>query len=296
MPDSSHGRNENTELSHLGIFSALSGITESWRKEYEIWGANELWERLKNGAYPEKTQDTPLGERIKKYNEEEVKYEIEKYHSTFIYPDHPNWPRALDDAHPAPVGLVLRGELSVLNQLENSVSIVGTRNPTRYGERIASEFGSTLADHGWVSVSGGAMGIDAAVHRGSLLAEGHTIAILASPMNNLYPQIHHTLFEHISQSGLLITETPFGQPTVAARFLHRNRLIAALTRATVVIEAPYRSGALRTARDAGEYLRPVFATPGPITSPASEGVHQLIIERQAELIVSVGDLISLLSL
>jgi DNA processing protein len=295
MPNEDEITTSEIEKAHLAIFSTLSGVTETWRREYDQWGAIALWERLKDGAYAEKTVGTPLGGRISTFNYEKVKNEIEKNHGQFLFPDHPLWPCSINDSRPTPIGLIARGDFGLLKQLKSSISIVGTRNPTRYGERIASEFSSTLADKGWISVSGGALGIDAAVHRGALLAEGETIAVLASPINNPYPPIHFKLFEHISQSGLLITETPFGHPTVAARFLHRNRLIAALTRATVVIEAPYRSGAIRTAHNANEYLRPVFATPGPITSPASEGVHQLIIERQAELVVSVSDLISLLS-
>ena len=294
MPNSEEIIDCLVEEAHLGLFSTLSGMTQFWHGEYENWGAVQMWQRLRDGAYKDKLKESSLGQRVNSFNYEEMKNKVMSLDTHFIFPGHPLWPKTVDISEPPPIGLLVRGEIEVMKKLHSSISIVGTRNPTRYGERIAGEFSASLADRGWVSVSGGALGIDAAVHRGSLLAEGETIAVLASSLDSLYPQIHQKLFEHISQSGLLISETPFGHHCTPARFLHRNRLIASLSRATIVIEAPYRSGALRTARDANKYLRPVFATPGPITSPASEGVHQLIIERQAELVVSLADLIALL--
>jgi DNA processing protein len=154
---------------------------------------------------------------------------------------------------------------------------------------------SGLVDHGFVTVSGGALGIDTEVHRSTLDSEGITIAILGSGLAVEYPASNRRLFEEISEHGAVISEV---MPHVTARperFLTRNRLIAAIASATVVIEAAHRSGSLRTARDAAELLRPVMAIPGLITSPTSEGCHRLISDRSAEIVTSVTDVVAMIS-
>jgi DNA processing protein len=259
-----------------------------------MWGAAELWHRLKNNAYSSEKESLDLESKIKGYYCDEVGEVSEKNELSYIFECDETWPRALSNSTPAPLGLIYKGDPTTFQEIEKSISLVGTRNPTRYGERIAGEFAASLVDHEWICVSGGALGIDSAVHRGALLAEGRTVAILASSLDKPYPSSHYALFRHISESGLVVSEYPIGSVPYPSHFLHRNRLIAAISRATVVVEAPYKSGALATARFANEYLKPVYGVPGPITSPASEGVHQLIIENQAALIVSASDLISLL--
>jgi DNA processing protein len=176
-----------------------------------------------------------------------------------------------------------------------SVAIVGTRNPTTYGARIASEFASGFADRDLAIISGGAYGIDSHAHRGCIAAEGKTFAVLASGVNVEYPAGNSRLFKEIEESGALISEV---MPNVRARperFLTRNRLIAAISIGTIVVEAAFRSGSLRTARDAAELMRVVMAVPGPVTSPTSDGCHRLIGERCAEIVTSVADAMELLA-
>jgi DNA processing protein len=188
---------------------------------------------------------------------------------------------------------LIKGQREYLPNLIDSISIVGTRNPTPYGRRIAEDFGAGVADHEWAVVSGGAIGIDAAAHNGCLVGEGITVAVLGGGFNKNYPAAHEKLFAEISESGLLISEVMPDVPAIPHRFLTRNRLIAALSKATIVVEAAFRSGSLRTARDAAEIFRPVMAIPGPINSPTSEGCHRLIAERVAELVSSVSEVMEL---
>jgi DNA processing protein len=200
---------------------------------------------------------------------------------------------ALNDLAVPPVALIVKGEVSALN--EPSLAIVGTRNPTPYGIRNAQEFAAGFVDRGWAIVSGGAYGIDSAAHKGALIAEGLTIAVTASGLDSAYPAGNQRLFDEIAENGAIVTEYLPGAIARPHRFLVRNRLIAALSRGTVVVEAAFRSGSLRTARDASDLLRPVMAIPGPISAPTSEGCHRLIGERSAELVSSVADAYELLT-
>ena len=159
--------------------------------------------------------------------------------------------------------------------------------------RIANEFASGFADRDWTVVSGGAYGIDTAAHKGALAAEGGTIVVLGSGVNQIYPAGNERLFREIEETGLLVSEVLPSVHALPVRFLIRNRIIAALSRGTLVIEAAYRSGSLRTAREAAQILRIVMATPGSISSPASEGCHRLIANREAELVSSVSDVMEL---
>ena len=146
-----------------------------------------------------------------------------------------------------------------------------------------------------VVVSGGAYGIDTAAHIGALAAGGKTLCVLAGVVNRLYPNDNKKLFDHISTSGLLISEV---MPNVASkpyRFLIRNRLIAALSKATVVVEAEFVSGSIRTARDAAEIFRPVFAIPGEVTSALSEGCHRLIAERIADIATNLDEILEIIT-
>jgi DNA processing protein len=213
--------------------------------------------------------------------------------SFFLTPDSPEWPANLDDLAAVPIGLVVKGDLSALNQ--RSLAIVGTRNPTPYGVRIAGDFAAGFVDREWNIVSGGAYGIDSAAHKGALIAEGRTIAVLATGIDVAYPAGNVRLFAEIAENGALVSEVMPGAHAIPVRFLNRNRIIAALSQATLVVEAAFRSGSLRTARDAAELMRPVMAIPGPINAPTSEGCHRLIGERAAEIVTSVTDAIELIS-
>jgi DNA processing protein len=212
---------------------------------------------------------------------------IQQYGGELLTPEDPQWPSLLDDLEVPPVALIVKGDLEILTA--ESLAIVGTRNPTPYGIRNAQEFAAGFVDRGWSIVSGGAYGIDSAAHKGALIAEGSTIAVTASGLDSTYPAGNQRLFDEIVENGAIITEYLPGAIARPHRFLVRNRLIAALSRGTVVVEAAFRSGSLRTARDASDLQRPVMAIPGPINAPTSEGCHRLIGERSAELVSSVAD-------
>jgi DNA processing protein len=202
---------------------------------------------------------------------------------------------SLNDLHSPPIGLVIKGKRNVLNDLDKSISIVGSRKPTSYGHQIAKTLAMQAARRDLLVVSGGAYGIDTAAHIGALAAGGKTICVLAGGVNRLYPNDNKKLFDHISTSGLLISEV---MPNVASkpyRFLIRNRLIAALSKATVVVEAEFVSGSIRTARDAAEIFRPVFAIPGEVTSALSEGCHRLIAERIADIATNLDEILEIIT-
>lgn len=209
-----------------------------------------------------------------------------------LIPEDSAWPQSLNDLQAPPIVLIVRGDTQVLTI--KSLAIVGTRNPTPYGVRVASEFAAGFVDREWAIVSGGAYGVDSAAHKGALIAEGSTIAVTASGIDSPYPAGNQRLFDEILENGAIITEYLPGVTARPHRFLVRNRIIAALSRGTLVVEAAFRSGSLRTARDAAELMRPVFAIPGPITAPTSEGCHRLIGERSAELVTSVADAVELM--
>ena len=210
-----------------------------------------------------------------------------------LIPEDAQWPAALNDLEIPPIGLIVKGDTETLSR--KSLAIVGTRNPTPYGVRIASDFAAGFVDREWVIVSGGAYGVDSAAHKGALIAEGVTIAITASGLDSPYPAGNQRLFDEIIENGAIVTEYLPGITARPHRFLVRNRLIAAISDATLVVEAAFRSGSLRTARDAAQLMRPVMAVPGPITSPTSDGCHRLIGERSAELVTSVADALELIS-
>ena len=175
-----------------------------------------------------------------------------------------------------PLALWVRGPARLDELADRSVAIVGSRASTAYGEHVAGEFGHQLGERGWTVVSGGAFGIDAAAHRGALAAEGPTLAVLACGVDRPYPAAHGALFHRIAETGLLVSEWPPGCAPLRHRFLVRNRLIAALTQGTVVVEAAARSGAQATARRAQDLGRQVMVVPGPVTSAMSVGCHELL--------------------
>jgi DNA processing protein len=199
-------------------------------------------------------------------------------------------PRHDRDVAP-PLGLWARGPLGLADSTARSVSVVGARAATGYGAHVAAELGYGLADRDWTVVSGGAYGIDAAAHRGALAADGRTVAVLACGVDTAYPVGHANLFEHLADRGLLVSEWPPGASPRRERFLVRNRVIAALTAGTVVVEAAVRSGALATARRAHDLGRVLMGVPGPVTSPMSVGVHQLVRQREARVVTSAAEVV-----
>jgi DNA processing protein len=179
------------------------------------------------------------------------------------------------DTYP-PLCLWVRGGWPLAETLQRSVAVVGSRAATGYGSHVATELGYGLAGRGWTVVSGGAYGIDAAAHRGALAAGGVTAVVLACGVDRPYPAGHASLFERVAEQGLLISEWPPGADPHRYRFLIRNRVIAALTRGTVMVEANARSGARQTLGRAAALRRSPMVVPGPVTSAMSVGCHQAI--------------------
>ncbi|MFD6092356.1 DNA-processing protein DprA [Oerskovia sp. NPDC060338] len=199
-----------------------------------------------------------------------------------VVPEDPRWPTALDDlGAAAPLALWVRGRDDLAALSTRSLALVGARACTDYGRHVAADLAVGLVDRRFTVVSGGAYGIDAAAHRGALAAAGPTVAFLAGGADRLYPAGNTDLLRAVLEVGSVISEVPPGSVPSRVRFLHRNRLIAAFSGATVVVEAAWRSGALSTATHAAALLRPVGAVPGPVTSMASSGCHRLLRDAKA---------------
>jgi DNA processing protein len=213
-----------------------------------------------------------------------------------LCPGDPQWPERLDELGQArPYALWLRGRADLPSACLRSVSMVGSRAATGYGAHVAGEIAAGLGEAGWTIVSGGAYGIDAAAHRGARATRAITIAVLACGVDYPYPAGHADLFADIAAAGLVISEWPPGRHPARLRFLTRNRVIAALTCGTVIVEAGERSGALNTARHAADLGRPLMAVPGPVTSPQSAGCHQIIRDWGASCVTSAADIIEMLT-
>lgn len=215
----------------------------------------------------------------------------------FIRPGSPQWPTQLDDLGDArPIGLWLRGRPDLRTWALRSVAVVGARACTPYGAHMAQTLAAGLAERGWVVVSGAAYGVDGAAHRGALASGGATAAVLACGADVAYPRGHAELLGRIAEQGIVLGELPPGSHPTPSRFVLRNRVIAALTRGTVVVEAAHRSGSLVTARRAQRLGRATMGVPGPATSGLSGGVHELLrgeavlVTDAAEVIELVGDM------
>jgi len=206
-----------------------------------------------------------------------------------VCPGDADWPAPLDDLAWEGLdclALWVRGPALAAAPGFRAVGIVGTRAATAYGQLIATELAHGLADRGWTVVSGLAFGIDAAAHRGALIAGGVTIAALACGVDVVYPKGNRALYDRICAEGAVVSEHPPGTAPQRPRFLVRNRLIAAMSSGTVVVEMAIRSGARATATYAERLNRHVMAVPGPVTSAASAGCHQLLRDRPEAVVVT----------
>jgi DNA processing protein len=213
-----------------------------------------------------------------------------------VCPGDPEWPSQLEVLGDAsPWGLWVRGSGDLRYACLRSVSVVGTRAATAYGSHVCTEMAATLAERGWTVVSGGAFGIDGCAHRGAVRAGGVTIAVLACGVDRDYPPGHYGLFRDIRAEGATVSEWPPGRTPTRPGFLVRNRVIAALSRGTVVVEAARRSGALNTARHARDQGRPLMAVPGPVTSMLSAGCHEIIRDWGAVCVTGARDVMEVLS-
>lgn len=280
------------KAARLELFAAIEGGSTFWTSEIASQGVIQTLHSIKDGFYRSSKGEKTLSQ-IHPGGVDELVTLIDNAGGSFLTPEDLGWPTQLNDLAAIPIGLIVKGRVECLSQ--RSIAIVGTRNPTPYGARIASDFAAGFVDREWLIVSGGAYGIDTHAHKGALIAEGVTIAVIASGVDINYPAGNERLFSEIAELGAIVSEVMPGTPAFPSRFLTRNRIIAALSKSTLVVEAAFRSGSLRTARDAAELLRPVMAIPGPINSPTSEGTHRLIGERAAEIVTSVADAIELIS-
>lgn len=199
-----------------------------------------------------------------------------------------DYPRSLLDIPDPPAVLYLKGRREMLGR--PALALVGSRNATAQGIANAEQFAAALSRAGYAVVSGQALGIDTAAHRGGLSGAGSTIAVIGTGADVVYPARNRSLAHEIAEKGLIVSEFPLKTPALAENFPRRNRIISGLSRGVVVIEAALRSGSLITARLAGEQGREVFAIPGSIHSPLSKGCH-LLIKQGAKLVDAVEDIL-----
>ncbi len=199
-----------------------------------------------------------------------------------------SYPPALLTIADPPVLLYAKGNIELLKR--PAIAMVGSRNATGQGDAIATTFASALAAAGLTVISGLALGIDAAAHRGALQERGSTIAVIGTGADRIYPSRNENLARDIADKGLILSEFPLGTPAIGSNFPRRNRIIAGLAQGVLVVEAAERSGSLITARLAAESGREVFAIPGSIHSPLSKGCHKLI-KQGAKLVESAQDVL-----
>lgn len=213
---------------------------------------------------------------------------LKKDHAHLVTLADETYPKQLLEINSPPAILYGLGNIRLLNQ--PCIAVVGSRNPTPQGEKNAEDFAENLCQHGLCVVSGMALGIDGAAHRGALKANGTTIAVIGTGLDIVYPSRHRNLAHQIAQRGLILSEFPLGTPSKAQNFPRRNRIISGLSLGCLVVEANIDSGSLITAKLAAEQGREVFAIPGSIHSPVAKGCHQLI-KQGAKLVESAQDIL-----
>lgn len=254
------------------------------------YGAEETLEKLKTGliskSLARKLNSVDFETEFKK-----VLYRTESANAYLITPNEKSWPKQLADLDfYMPHCLWVKGQLEADNS--RSISIVGSRAATRFGEQTAGKLAAQLSSESFAVISGAAFGIDAAAHRGALANGGKTIAVLACGIDLAYPSAHTSLINKISKSGAVISELPPGTPALKQNFLTRNRLIAALGNQVVLVEAAMRSGSLSTANWASCIGRDVWAVQGPVNNPTSRGTLEGIRNGSFRHLQNVQDLIS----
>ena len=262
-------------------------------------GAPATWADLMEGGF-----GAPLAQRGAAFDGDLAERRATAAAARFVVPDDDEWPEALGDLRHCgavqrrggvPFGLWLRGPGLLLDVVDRSVAIVGSRAATSYGTGVATDLAAELAERGVTVVSGGAYGIDAAAHRGALAVGGPTLCVVANGVDMAYPPGNARLFNALAADHLLVSELPPGAHPTRMRFLARNRLIAALSRGTVIVEAALRSGARNTASWAVECSRQLMAVPGSVHSTMSAAPHLMIRNGQATLVTSAAEVLELVS-
>ncbi len=213
---------------------------------------------------------------------------IEDFGATIIHWNDPAYPELLRQIHAPPIVLYVWGYLDPRDR--HAVGVVGSRRSTHYGEECAKKLSYQLAYAGITVVSGLARGIDTAAHQGALAAKGRTVACVGSGLLELYPPENRALAERIASSGAVVSEFPMATKPDRQTFPMRNRIISGWSFGTLVVEAPLRSGALITVNQAMEQGRAVYAVPGPIDRPTSQGCNRLI-QQGAKLVVEAADIL-----
>lgn len=282
--------------SRLALSCVVEPATPAVAEAIEEFGADAVWQSLKRGGA------SPVARRARAFQPEAVQAAAEASGIRFIVPDDPEWPprltdlvgcEAVNDMTGPPVGLWVRGSGSLSQLVARSVSVVGSRACSPYGETVATDLAAELGEAGHAVVSGGAFGIDAAAHRGCLASRTPTVVVLSGGLDRAYPPAHRPLFDRAAERGVLVSELPPGQHPTRSRFLSRNRLIAGLSVGTVLVEAAVRSGARNTVTWANCLRRVVMAVPGPVTSAMSFTPHRLIREAEAVLVTQATDVLEL---
>jgi len=211
-----------------------------------------------------------------------------------VSPETDMWPAGFSDLEfHQPYLLWLRGHSEHFDSFSRSISIVGARASTGYGEHVTAQIVPELVENSIAIVSGAAYGIDGMAHRSALACDGITMAFLAGGIDRFYPSGHDALLGRLVSDGLVLSELPCGWAPTKWRFLLRNRLIAAVSQATVVVEAGWRSGSLNTANHSASLGRPLGVVPGPITSASSAGCHRLLREYAATCVTSAEEILEL---
>ena len=278
-------------------YLALSWISDVCDLEtYKLitkFGAIETLNLIKH-SNPKNTVEKRRKNRLDNLGQiQELKHVLKRYSINYISAIDTYWPKSLIDlGFNMPLGIFFKGDIDLLSQ--ESISIVGTRKSSIYGNSIAGEFAFDLASIGFNVVSGGAIGIDTASHHGALNAQGKTVCVQANGLHKFYPSKNEILFEKIIKNGLMISEYPPGRNPTKNYFLDRNRIIAALSKSTMVVEAAEISGALSTVRHALRMQRLVLAVPGSIHSKSSVGTNELIRNREAESVTNLQQVLELI--
>lgn len=292
----------------------LARVALTWLTEPGTWSVHRLVERLgaptalallRDGGAPEEKLRATVAARLTAGDPLAVAARAldrtDRLGARIVTPDDAEWPVRVDDLRrlalsgasrrvdtetAPPLCFWVRGGWPLAEAMERSVAVVGARAATSYGLHVATELGYGLAEREWTVVSGGAFGIDAAAHRGALNAGGVTVAVLACGVDRPYPVGNTALFDRIAETGLLVSEWMPGADPLRPRFLIRNRVIAAATGGSVLVEASARSGATQTMRRALAINRPGMVVPGPVTSAMSVGAHELLREQPAARLVT----------
>lgn len=263
-------------------------------------GPQACWQAIRDGALGQAhvARAIHLDQRV-------LEETMRRSRVRFIVPDDAEWPPALADlalTEPVrdgrggvPIGLWLRGPGRLRDLTHDSVAVVGARACTPYGARVGYDLSGDLAEAGATVLSGMALGIDASAHRGALGVGGHTIAVLASGVDVPYPRANVRIYDQIAAEHLVVSEVRPGATPTRVGFLARNRLIAALARGTVLVEAALRSGARNTLNWAAACGRPTMAVPGSVESALSQGPHTVIRDGQATLVTSAAEVHELIA-